>query len=66
MIHDNDAVVTLLAALTRGGQFRGNPYCSPLVKAVLQQIAAERGRKDWYDALVGLPAYDDYQKLGDA
>jgi hypothetical protein len=61
VIHSNDAVIALLAALTRGGKWRGNPYCSPLVKAVLVEIAAERGRKDWMDALNGLPAYDDYK-----
>lgn len=67
MLKDNAAVVRLLAALTRGGKFRGNPYCSDEVKAVLRQIARERGYKDidanWYDALSGLPEYENYQRV---
>lgn len=59
--HSSDAVIRLMAALTRGGKFRGNPYCSDEVMAVLREIAQERGRKDPYDALSGLPPYEDYQ-----
>jgi hypothetical protein len=55
-----DAVIRLMAALTRGGKFRGNPYCSDDVMAVLREIAAERGRSDPYDALSGLQAYEEY------
>ena len=57
----SDAVVRLLAALTRGGKFRGNPYCSESVMAVLREIAAERGRTDPYDALSGLQVYEEYR-----
>jgi hypothetical protein len=56
----SDAVVRLLAALTRGGKFRGNPYCNDALMAVLREIAAERGRKDPADALCGLQAYEEY------
>ena len=56
----SDAVVRLLAALTRGGKFRGNPYCSDAVMDVLREIAAERGRSDPHDALSGLQAYEEY------
>jgi hypothetical protein len=56
----SDAVVRLMAALTRGGKFRGNPYCSDDVMAVLREIAVERGRKDPADALCGLQAYEEY------
>src|ERR1700733_1724485 len=55
----SDAVVRLLAALTRGGKFRGNPYCSDAVMDVLREIAAERGRSDPHDALRGLQAYEE-------
>ena len=56
----SDAVVRLMPALTRGGKFRGNPYCSDDVMAVLREIAAERGRSDPHDALSGLQAYEEY------
>ena len=64
-LSENDAVIRLLAALTSGGQFRGNPYCSEEVKAVLVWIATERGYTgaySWQDALEGLPAYEDYKR----
>jgi hypothetical protein len=61
----SDAVIRLMAALTRGGKHRGNPYCSEEVMAVLREIAAERGRKDPYDALSGLQAYENYSTLGE-
>jgi hypothetical protein len=56
-----DAVIRLMAALTKGGKYRGNPYCSDEVMAVLKEIAEERGRTVVCDALCGLPAYEDYQ-----
>jgi hypothetical protein len=57
----SDAVIRLMAALTKGGKFRGNPYCSDDVMAVLKEIAEERGRTVACDALSGLQAYEDYQ-----
>ena len=60
--HTSDAVIRLMAALTRGGKFRGNPYCSDDVMAVLKEIAEERGRTAPCDALCGLQAYEDYSE----
>jgi hypothetical protein len=57
----SDAVIRLMASLTRGGKFRGNPYCSADVMAVLREIAEERGRTDAVDALCGLQPYEEYQ-----
>jgi hypothetical protein len=59
--HTSDAVIRLMTALTRGGKFRGNPYCSDDVMAVLREIAEERGRTVACDALCGLQAYEEYQ-----
>jgi hypothetical protein len=57
----SDVVIRLMAALTKGGKYRGNPYCSDAVMAVLKDIAEERGRTVACDALCGLQAYEDYQ-----
>lgn len=51
-----------MAALTKGGKHRGNPYCSDDVMAVLKEIAEERGRTIPCDALSGLKAYEDYSE----
>ncbi|MGD0135271.1 MAG: hypothetical protein ABSE57_24760 [Bryobacteraceae bacterium] len=56
----SDAVIRLLTALTKGGKFRGNPYCNDHLMAVLREIAAERGLTDPCDALSGLPVYEEY------
>jgi hypothetical protein len=57
----SEAVIRLMVALTRGGKYRGNPYCSDAVMAVLREIAEERGRTVACDALCGLQAYEEYQ-----
>jgi hypothetical protein len=54
------ATLKLLVALTRGGHYRGNAWASNEVKAVLKEVAADRGIKDVYQALDGLPEYDNY------